>query len=504
MNGQPMREEIERYSTTAASAVVKKAMVQRRAPAAIARPMAPNSAATEARCSEQPDDDAGRRGVERRRGEHAQAQPRPERHQQRRDAHGTARGQQRARHDAVARHRSREHRDPRGRLRLRAPARSSGRSPAPRSERRRRGESSRTRRVPLKVARSIAFAPRPRWRNAGTSSVMRLNDCCVLDGRRLSDDDELQVRTAGTSSRAGRSAPARAIARRAGQCRSARRRSWRAAELASRPCRRSRQCSLRAGTARSAGRGRAATTAPAAADPAGPTTSSTHCGGPSACRTVTPGEQRRGSRPTGAAKLDRDTPRRLSFQIVDRLGRHHPPAADQADPLARALRLPPSTCDDRNTVVSPRCLKSLERLAERLHHQGIEPGGRLVEDQDRRVRHERLDDADLLLHAVRLIAKTAAEIEAADVEALEQLVEIVARHRTAVEPRKVVEISGGREIRIDGELARAGIRSGARAFRLSRWQSTPSTAARPRDGRSRSSSSLIVVVFPAPLAPRKP
>ena len=104
---------------------------------------------------------------------------------------------------------------------------------------------------------------------------------------------------------------------------------------------------------------------------------------------------------------------------------------------------------------------------------------------------------------MRLVAETAAQIDVADVEPLQQVVEIAGGDRTAVEPREVVEIAAGGEVRIDGQIA-GQVADQRRAARLSRWQSTPSTVARPRDGRSKSSSSRIVVVLPAPLAPRKP
>ena len=51
-------------------------------------------------------------------------------------------------------------------------------------------------------------------------------------------------------------------------------------------------------------------------------------------------------------------------------------------------------------VVARLSFERVDRVAERLDHHRIEARGRLVEDEDRRSAHQRLNDADFLLHPV--------------------------------------------------------------------------------------------------------
>ena len=61
-------------------------------------------------------------------------------------------------------------------------------------------------------------------------------------------------------------------------------------------------------------------------------------------------------------------------------------------------------CDERNTVVRPGARELVDRLGERFDHQRIEAGGRLVEDEQRRLGHQRLNQSELALHPVRVVA----------------------------------------------------------------------------------------------------
>ena len=143
----------------------------------------------------------------------------------------------------------------------------------------------------------------------------------------------------------------------------------------------------------------------------------------------------------------------------------------------RPLRISPirsqvASTSDENVRRQQHCRLAIsaqlaERVAEGLHHHRIETGRGLVEDQDGRSGHQRLDDPDLLLHPVRLIAQAPPQIDVADVEAAQQLGEIAARDRTAVRFREIVADSlprsgPGRRAARRGDTRPAGARAGSR------------------------------------------
>ena len=61
------------------------------------------------------------------------------------------------------------------------------------------------------------------------------------------------------------------------------------------------------------------------------------------------------------------------------------------------------TCDEKK-IVRPSALSASRMVVERALHQRIEAFGRLVEDGQLGIVLQRLDDADLLAHAARVVA----------------------------------------------------------------------------------------------------
>ena len=66
-------------------------------------------------------------------------------------------------------------------------------------------------------------------------------------------------------------------------------------------------------------------------------------------------------------------------------------------------------CDEKK-IVRPAAAPLVEEVVERALHERVEALGRLVEDGQLRVVLERLDDADLLAHAARVVADRPLEV----------------------------------------------------------------------------------------------
>ena len=79
-----------------------------------------------------------------------------------------------------------------------------------------------------------------------------------------------------------------------------------------------------------------------------------------------------------------------------------------------------STCDDMNTV-RPRAAQLEQQLVQRALNERIEPLGRLVEDQQRRIRLQRLDESELALHPGAVGAKRPPEIRSRQLEPIREL-----------------------------------------------------------------------------------
>ena len=127
----------------------------------------------------------------------------------------------------------------------------------------------------------------------------------------------------------------------------------------------------------------------------------------------------------------------------------------------------------------------------------VEPGARLVEDDQLRAVHERLNEADLLAVALREVADGPVELEAEPLAELgsEAIVGAAAKPRERVELLAAVIRSFSRR-----SPGRYPMRR--RASTPWRRESSPSTAALPAVAWIRSSRSRIVVLLPAPFGPR--
>ena len=141
-----------------------------------------------------------------------------------------------------------------------------------------------------------------------------------------------------------------------------------------------------------------------------------------------------------------------------------------------------------------------EQRVEALLHQRVEPGDRLVEDQQLRLVHERLDQPELLAVARRELVHGAVQLR---VEALRQRVADPAVDSAAQLGEEVEHRRAG-QLRVAARGRRAGSRRGAGSRGCRARLSRPSTRAEPDVGRIWSSSRRIVVDLPAPLGPRKP
>ena len=160
--------------------------------------------------------------------------------------------------------------------------------------------------------------------------------------------------------------------------------------------------------------------------------------------------------------------------------RDEAPLADQRDALADAIhfRQHVRRQEDRRAP-APRQLA--DRFAERLDHQRIEAGSRLVEDQHRRVGHQRLDQPDLALHAVRVVAHAAAQVAIAEVEAAEQELEVAPRRRLRPPSARQVRRDSRRRSDPGRTASRsAGSRRGGGPRATARRQSNPRIDAEPR------------------------
>ena len=145
---------------------------------------------------------------------------------------------------------------------------------------------------------------------------------------------------------------------------------------------------------------------------------------------------------------------------------------------------------------SPRCT-----FADQVEHvllaERVEPAGRLVEDEELGIVHERCDHAHLLLVALGEVAQAPPEVE---LEPLGKLVDGTPVD-AAAQPAEKGEVADRGASRGRFELTRQIARQ-LPVSTLRSCASRPRISARPRVGRIRSSRRRMVVVFPAPFGPR--
>ena len=182
-------------------------------------------------------------------------------------------------------------------------------------------------------------------------------------------------------------------------------------------------------------------------------------------------------------------------------------SADDSRPLARmprgAQRLGIRQDVRAEEHRPPLVAKLQDQIAHLAPADGIEPGHRLVEDDELRIVDERLREADALHHAFRVLADRPAAIGAKTRRdrgpprhgaAVRRRGSRTGPRSTSAAPRR----TGGRRTSDSPAGSRAaGGRSRSPAGR-------PRSSARPDVGRSRSISSLSVVLLPAPFGPSRP
>ena len=161
-----------------------------------------------------------------------------------------------------------------------------------------------------------------------------------------------------------------------------------------------------------------------------------------------------------------------------------------------------SRCEERNTV-RPSADERADHLAELEDAGGVEPVGRLVEDQQLGVGEQAAGDSEPLAHALRV--------------ARDLLVGALARGRRARSRRRSARTSRARARRratrmfshpgqVEVEVRLLDDRADARERLAAPRRDRPgrARASLPASARVSPSSIRIVVVLPAPLWPRKP
>ena len=135
----------------------------------------------------------------------------------------------------------------------------------------------------------------------------------------------------------------------------------------------------------------------------------------------------------------------------------------------------------------------------------VEPGGRLVEEEHRRLVHERRGEVEPPAHAAGVRADEAVA-RVREVEPLEQLVG--ARPDLVVgdvgEPADEPQVLRRGEVLVDRRVLTRRARSSARTRIGCSVTSYPSTRARPPSGCSSVVSTRTAVVLPAPFGPSSP
>jgi hypothetical protein len=210
-----------------------------------------------------------------------------------------------------------------------------------------------------------------------------------------------------------------------------------------------------------------------------------------------PGEGTERVHGNGSAELDLQPLDGDVAKVLQRVDDHQPTLAQDRDPVGDALDLGEGVRGQKHGAASSAGLG--EQPMETLLHERIKAGDRLVQDQQFRLMHERLNQAELLAVAGRQLTNRRVELR---VETHSQRVTDAPIDPTP-EVGKVVEDVRTGELWVEREIAgkETNPATDLKAV-LSGVESEHRSAARGRLIRSR--SRRIVVDFPAPLGPRKP
>src|SRR6266508_59844 len=128
----------------------------------------------------------------------------------------------------------------------------------------------------------------------------------------------------------------------------------------------------------------------------------------------------------GTREADLDMPQGAPLQRRDLLDRDQPSLLDDPDPTGDVLDLIERVRGKKDRPPGGGALA--DQLLDVLLAEGVEPAGRLVEDQQLGIVHERRDDADLLLVSLGEVVDGPVELET---EAIRELLDLVPRHAAA-------------------------------------------------------------------------
>ena len=129
----------------------------------------------------------------------------------------------------------------------------------------------------------------------------------------------------------------------------------------------------------------------------------------------------------------------------------HLAVVDHGDPVGEAVRLVEVLGGEQHR--RPGRDARLDRLPQREPAARVEPGGRFVEEDHRRARHQRGREVETAAHAARVgLGEPAAGV--GELEALEQLVGALAGLGTAhvVEPADHLEVLATGQVLVDGRV----------------------------------------------------
>ena len=150
----------------------------------------------------------------------------------------------------------------------------------------------------------------------------------------------------------------------------------------------------------------------------------------------------------GSREVDDEATNGPRLQPGHVLDDDQPPLADDRDAIGDVLHLGEDVRGEEHRAARRRALA--HEAVELLLDEGVETARRLVEDEELRPVHQRLDEADLLPVALREVGHGAVQVE---VEPLDQLVH-VARIDADAQAREEREVLAARQARVEGELAR--------------------------------------------------
>ena len=225
-----------------------------------------------------------------------------------------------------------------------------------------------------------------------------------------------------------------------------------------------------------------------------------------------------GRRRSGSSRSPRASASRAG--VLD--GELEPLAADlRLELVGRALGDDPAVVDDDDLVGQQVGLLEVlggqqqrrparDEALDDLPHLGaaarVQTGGRLVEEQDRRVGHERAGEVEPAAHAARVgLARAGRPASSSRNAASSSRARSRERLRAqVVEPADHVEVLEARQVLVDGGvLARQPDACGARPAAGSST-SMPATSAEPLSGCRSVVRMRTMVVLPAPLGPSRP